>query len=105
MVNSEIKLILKWTENCILTERAMREQKDEVPGGGGDDDDDDNDDDDDDDDDAVTGINTTSDLKFSVTDCKMYVHVVILQTEYQNQLCKELKIGISIDFTWSKYRS
>ena len=45
------------------------------------------------------------DLKFSVTDYKLYVPVVTLQTEYQNQLYKELKTGISIDFSWSKYRS
>ena len=45
------------------------------------------------------------DLKFSVTDCKLYVPVVTLQTEYQNQLYKDLKTGISIDFTWIKYRS
>ena len=35
----------------------------------------------------------------------MYIPVVTLQTEYQNQLYKELKTGISIDFRWSKYRS
>ena len=35
----------------------------------------------------------------------MYVPVVTLQTECQNQLYKDLKTGISIDFTWFKYRS
>ena len=35
----------------------------------------------------------------------MYVSVVTLQTEYQNLLYKHLKTGISIDFTWNKYRS
>ena len=40
----------------------------------------------------------TSDLKFSIADCKLYVPVVTLQTQYQNQLYKELKAGISIDF-------
>ena len=35
----------------------------------------------------------------------MYVPIVTLQTEYQNQLYKESKTGISIDFKWSKYRS
>ena len=35
----------------------------------------------------------------------MYIPVVTLQTEYQNQLYKELKTGISVDFRWSKYRS
>ena len=54
---------------------------------------------------AVNAMNRAKDLKFSVTDCKLYVPVVTLQTEHQNQLYKELKTGISIDFTWSKYRS
>ena len=70
MINSEIELILKWCEYCVLTEKATREFKvaegdppvlDEVP-----------------------AVNTPSDLKFSVTDCKLYIPVVTLQTEYQN---------------------
>ena len=54
---------------------------------------------------AVNAINRPKDLKFNVTDCKLYVPVVTLQTEYQNQLYKDLKSGISIDFTWIEYRS
>ena len=27
MINSEIELILKWSENCVLTENATRERK------------------------------------------------------------------------------
>ena len=54
---------------------------------------------------AVTEIDTPSDLKFSITVFKLYVPVVTLQTKCQNQLYKELKTGISIDFTWNKYRS
>ena len=54
---------------------------------------------------AVNAINRPKDLKFSVTDCKLYVPVVFLQTEYQNKLYEDLKTGISIDFTWNKYRS
>ena len=55
--------------------------------------------------DEVSAINTPSDLKFNITDCKLYVPVVTLQIEYQNQLYEELKTEISIDFTWSKYIS
>ena len=55
--------------------------------------------------DEKTAINRPKDLRFSVTDCKLYVPVVTLHTEYQNQLYKDLKTGISIDFTWIKYRS
>ena len=54
---------------------------------------------------AVNSINRPKDLKFSVRDCNLYVPVVTLQTEYQNQLYKDLKTGISIDFTWNEYRS
>ena len=55
--------------------------------------------------DEVSAINRPKDLKFSVIDCKLYVPAVTLQTKYQNQLYRDLKTGISIDFTWSKYRS
>ena len=54
---------------------------------------------------AVDAIDRPKDLKLSVTDCKLYVPVVTLQTEFQSQLYKEVKKGTSIDFTWSKYRS
>ena len=91
LINSETELILKRNEDCVLTEKATRKK---LPVG---------------DDSAaeptVNGINRPKDLKFSVTDCKLYVPVVTLQTEYQNQLYKELKPGLSINFTWNKYRS
>ena len=91
LINSEIELILKWTEDCVLTVKATRE---ELPAGDGPAAEA-----------AVNAINRPKNLKFSVTDYKLYVPVVTLQTEYQNQLYKELKAGISIDFTWNKYRS
>ena len=76
LINSEIELILKWTEGCVLTEKATRE---ELPAG--------------DDAGAAPAVNSISrpkDLKFSVTDYNLYVPVVTLQTEYQNQLFKDL---------------
>ena len=91
LTNSEIELILQWIEDCVLTKKATRE---ELPAG-----------DDTAAEPAVNAINRSKDLKYSVTDCKLYVPVVTLQTEYQNQLYKDLKTGISIDFTWIKYRS
>ena len=90
-INSEIELILKWSEDCVLTEKVTRRG---LAAG-----------DDDNTEPLVPAFNVPSDLKFSITDCKMYVPVVTLQTQYQNQLYKELKTGISIDFKWSKYRS
>ena len=84
MINSEIELILKWSEDCVLPGKATREAIAEghdpatEP--------------------AANAINIPSDLKFSITDCKMYVPVVTLQAKYQKQLYKELKTGITIDF-------
>ena len=54
---------------------------------------------------AVNSISRPKDVKLSVMDCKLYVPVVTLLAQYQNQLYKDLKTGISIDFTWIKYRS
>ena len=88
LINSEIELILKWTEDCVLTEKATRAQ---LPPDANFD--------------AVPAINRPKYLKFSITYCRLYVPVVTLQTQHQNQLYKDLKTGISIDFTWSKYRS
>ena len=88
LINSENELILKWSQNCVLTEKATRIAKPAVPAQGGDlvlD--------------AVTAINIPSDLKFNVTDCKLYVPVVTLQAEYETKLYEELKTGITIDFT------
>ena len=76
LINSEIELILKWTEDCVLTEKATRE----LPAG-----------DEPAAEPAVNAINRLKDLTFSVTDCKLYAPVVTLQTEYQNQLYKVLK--------------
>ena len=94
LINEEIELILKWSQNCVLTEKARREQKAAVPAQGGNPEQN-----------TVAAVNTLSDLKFNVTDCKMYVPVVNLQTEYENKLYEELKTGLIIDFTRNKYRS
>ena len=91
LISSEIGLILKWTEDCVLTEKPTKEFKEAEDGPPALD--------------EVPAINRPKDLKFSIIDCKLYVPVVTLQTEYQNKLYKELKTGISIDFKWNKYRS
>ena len=83
MITTEIELILKWIRNCLLTETAMREENDATQNPQQD---------------AVTGINTSSDLKFNITDCKLYVPVVILQEKYERKLFEGLKTGISFDF-------
>ena len=64
LINSEIELILKWTEDCVLTEKAtteFRAAEDGPPAL-----------------DELPAINRPKNLKFSVIDCKLYVPVVIL---------------------------
>ena len=56
LISSEIELILKWTEDCVLTEKATRKfraAEDGPPSL-----------------DEVPVINRPKDLKFSVIDCK-----------------------------------
>ena len=97
MINCEVELILKWSQNCVLTSKATREDKTarqagdylaEQPAL-----------------DAVDAINAQSDLKFTITDCKLYVRLVVLQEEYENKLYEQLKTGFTITVTWNKYRS
>ena len=94
MINTEIELILKWSQNCALTEKVIREGKDEIPAQDGN---------------AavpaVVAINTPSDLKFNITDCKLNVPVVTLQEKYENKLLEDLKTGIDINFEWKRYRT
>ena len=94
MINTEIELILKWSQNCVLTERAIREGKDEIPAQCGNplvl---------------AVVAISTLSDLKFNITDCKLYVPVLTLQEKYENTLLEGLKTGIYIYYEWKRYRT
>ena len=82
MINAEIQVILKWTQDCILTGKATRE-------------------------DIAEGdaINRPKDLKFNIPDCKLYVLVVTLQEKYENKLYEELKTGIYMDFERTRYRS
>ena len=88
MINTEIKLFLKWSQNCVLTSKATRNNlptDNDLP--------------------AVAEINRPKDLKFNITDCKLYVPVVTLQEKYDNELLKNVKTGISFDYMWGKYRT
>ena len=91
MINTEIELILKWFQNCVLTEKPTREKKarqDGPPVLN-----------------PVNAINRAEDLKFEITDCKLYVPVVTLQEKYEHILYENLKTGIDIDFEWGRYRT
>ena len=85
MINTEIELILKWSQNCVLTLKSLRrglmmrfDDAAALP--------------------AVNEINRPKDLKFNLTDCKLYAPVVTLQEKYDNELLKNLKVGISFEY-------
>ena len=87
LINTEIELILKWSQNCVLTQKVTRPHSDQVLNQDG----------------TVRfnevdAINKPTDLKFYITDCKLYVPVVTLQEKYENELYKNLKSGITFDF-------
>ena len=42
---------------------------------------------------------------FKITDCKLYVPVVILSVEIDNKLLEQLKTGFKRTIKWNKYRS
>ena len=54
---------------------------------------------------AVPAINRPKDLKFDITDCKLYVSAVTLQEKYDNEFFDGSKNGIDIDLEWKRYRT
>ena len=71
IINTEIEVILKWSQNCVLTEKAERTEKAQTqnplqP--------------------FVDEVNRPKDLKFNIADCKLYAPVVILKEKYENKL-------------------
>ena len=67
MINAGIELILKWSQNCVLTQEVIRLHRDQALNQ----------------DNTVRfdegdAVNRPKDLKFNITDCKLYVPVVTL---------------------------
>ena len=86
LINCEISLILIWSENCVITSKAIREADPDA-------------------DPALAGINNPTNAVFQITDCKLYVPVVTLSAENDNKLLEQLKIGFKITIKCNKYRS
>ena len=74
LINCEVSLTLSWSENCVITSKATREDGPDA-------------------DPAVTGINNPTNATFKITDCKLYVPVVTLPAENDNKLLEQLKTG------------
>ena len=80
LINCEITLILSWYKECVLVGRAHRSP-------------------------PAAAINSPTDAKFEITDCKLYVPVVTLSAENDNKLLEQLKSGFRITIKWNKYMS
>ena len=83
LINCEIKLILSGYKKCVLVGRAFRGP----PAA------------------AANRINSPTDAKFEITDCKLYVPVVTLSAKNDNKLLEQLKSGFRITTKWNKYMS
>ena len=83
LINCKITLILSWYKECVLVGRAFRGP----PAA------------------AANRINSPTDAKFEITDCKLYVPVVTLSAENDNKLLEQLKSGFRNSIKWNKYMS
>ena len=66
LINCEITLVLSWYKECVLVGRARRDP-------------------------PAAAINSPTDTKFEITDCKLYVPIVTLSAENDNKLLEHLK--------------
>ena len=83
LINCEITLILSWYKECVLVGRAFRGP----PAA------------------AANRINSPTDAKFEITDCKLYVPVVTLSAENDKKLLEQLKSVFRRSIKWNKYMS
>ena len=87
LINCEITLILSWYKECILVGRALRNAPNPQPNP------------------LIAAIESPTDAKLEITDCKLYVTVVTLSAENDNNLLEQLKSGFRRTIKWNKYMS
>ena len=82
----EISMTLSWQKNCILTSKATKNQIlfTNPP---------------------IAAINNPTNAVFKITDTKIYVPVVTLSSEEDNELLNQLKSGFKRTIQWNKYMS
>ena len=77
LIKCEVPLTSAWSKHCALTSKATREANPDANP-------------------AVAGINNPTNATFAITDCKLYVPVVILSAENDNKLLEQLKTGFNV---------
>ena len=88
MIIREVNLILKWSENCVLTDTTTQ---DAVPAQGNNP--------------ERSAINISSGATFKIIDAKLCVPFVILLAQDNNKLLQQLKAGFKRNIKRNKYRS
>ena len=87
LINCEITLILSWYKECLLVGRTLTNAPDPQLNP------------------PIAAIESPTDAKFEITDCKLYVPVVTLSAENDNKLLEQLKSGFRRTIKWNKYMS
>ena len=82
LINCEVSLTLSWYENCVITslEKKLRRT-------------------------TANRDNSPTNAAFKITDCKLYVPVVPLSAEEDNELLNKVKSGFKRIIKWNKYMS
>ena len=83
LVNCEVSLNLSWSETCVITSMEKRILVASQPNGG----------------------DSPESVTYKIKDCKLYVPVVALSAENDNELLQQLKTGFKRAMKWNKYRS
>ena len=87
LINCEVYIILAWSKNCVLTDMTIHAA---VPAQ--------------EDNPARAAINALTPPSFSVAGTKLYVPVIILSIEDDNELLQQLKTGFERTIKWQRYR-
>ena len=82
LINCEMSLTLSWYENCVITSVEKRTIGN-----------------------AANRDDPPTNAVFEITDCKLYVPVVTLSAEEDNELLNQLKSGFKRTIKWNKYMS
>ena len=85
-------MALIWSENCVLTDITTQAARNANPNA-------------DPPVEARERIDAPTNATFQITDTKLYVSVVTLSTEDDNNFLKQLKSGLKRTIKWNKYRS
>ena len=85
LISCEITLILSWYKKCALVGRALRNAPNPQPNP------------------PIAAINSSTSARFEITDYKLYVPVVTLSAENDNNLLELLKSGFRITIKWNTY--